>query len=437
MSSRRHLVSIMMLSVIAGCTDNVAPSRQHALRVVQWANTAQPQFAAVGAVSGGMIPNVGLPLFDLQGSPTAQVVVDHSSSATTSGSSLSWSHTVGADSNRLLVVGVAIRNANNRVTAVSFLGAALSFYGAQNNSDNAVRVEMWSLAAPPSGSGTVTVKLSGGAKMVAGAASFSGVDPVAPLRGFVAAGSTGTGTTNPVLADSSASSELVLSALATEGCAGTLTPAAGQTERWSRFYGTAGGDVAGGGSTAPGAGALQVSWTKTRVAKWAIAAAVVKPYMPKRLSLTTYQATFWAVRGQSRSLQINYLSPGSSGKEPFLQLTTSDPTNVPGLGTLAVGDSVLVTVTVDPNAIAVSLEPTGVLFGTPAQLQIWYGGAGGDLNGDGVVNGTDATIESQLLGLWYQEGTSDPWEQIRATQSLPAKSFTAGLPHFSRYAVAW
>jgi hypothetical protein len=344
---------------------------------------------------------------------------------------------VGADSNRLLVVGVAIRNANNHVSSVSYAGEPLAFYAAQNNSDNAVRTEIWYVSAPPSGSGNVTVRLSAGAKMVAGAVSFSGVDPVAPLRGLVSAGSTGTGTTNPQVADSSDVTEVVLSVLATEGCAGSLTPAAGQAQQWTRFYGTAGGDVAGAGSTAPGASALVMSWTKTKIAKWAIAAVVVKPYVPKGLSLTTYNASFWAVRGQSRSLQINYLSPGQSGKSPFLQLTISDPTNVPGLGSLAVGDSVLVTVAVDPKNIAVSLEPTGMLFGTPSQLQIWYGGAGGDLNGDGVVNAEDATIERQLLGMWYQEAATDPWAQIQATQSLLDKSFSAALPHFSKYAVAW
>jgi hypothetical protein len=78
-----------------------------------------------------------------------------------------------------------------------------------------------------------------------------------------------------------------------------------------------------------------------------------------------------------------------------------------------------------------------VLFGTPAQLQFWYGGANGDLNGDGVVNGADATIESQLLGMWYQEGSTNPWTAVSATQSLSTKSFTAALQHFSGYAVSW
>ncbi len=155
------------------------------------------------------------------------------------------------------------------------------------------------------------------------------------------------------------------------------------------------------------------------------------------LSLDQYTASFWAVRGQQRSVQINYLSSTGNTSSPFLRLVTADPAYVPGWGNLAPGDSVLITVTIDPYNIKVSLEPTGLLFGDPAQLQISYGGAGGDLNGDGVVDATDAYIESQLLGLWYREGAASAWTQISATQSLADKSFTSALPHFSEYAVSW
>jgi hypothetical protein len=154
------------------------------------------------------------------------------------------------------------------------------------------------------------------------------------------------------------------------------------------------------------------------------------------LSLDTYQISFWAVRGESRSVVINYKSSIDSEAHPFLQLTTTDPQFVPGVGELAVGDSVLVTVTVDTSKIGVSLEPTGLQFGQPAQLTITYSGANGDLNGDGVVDSTDAKIEAQLLGLWYREADSDPWSKIGATQSLDAKSFSYALPHFCEYDVA-
>jgi hypothetical protein len=155
------------------------------------------------------------------------------------------------------------------------------------------------------------------------------------------------------------------------------------------------------------------------------------------LSLAEYTATFWAVRGQQRLLQINYLSATGDTSAPFLGLAVTDPVYAPGRGDLALGDSVLISVTVDPYSIKVSLQPTGLWFGDPAQMQISYAGAGGDLNGDGVVDSTDAYIESHLLGMRYRESVDSPWASIPATQSLSVKSFTSALPHFSEYAVSW
>lgn len=158
--------------------------------------------------------------------------------------------------------------------------------------------------------------------------------------------------------------------------------------------------------------------------------------MTPPLSLDQYTVSFWAVRGEARSVEINYSSSIDSAVHPFLSLTTTDPAFVPGVGELAVGDSVLITVTVDTSKIGVRLEPSGLQFGEASQLKIWYGGAGGDLNGDGVADSADAEIEAKLLGLWYREVSDEPWTQVPASQSLDEKSFTYSLPHFCEYAIA-
>jgi hypothetical protein len=101
-----------------------------------------------------------------------------------------------------------------------------------------------------------------------------------------------------------------------------------------------------------------------------------------------------------------------------------------------VGDSVLITVTVDTTKIGVTLEPSGLQFGAPADLQVWYGGAAGDMNGDGVADSADAVLEANVLGLWYREGQADSWTDVPAVQSLEEKSFTYSLPHFCEYAIA-
>jgi hypothetical protein len=151
------------------------------------------------------------------------------------------------------------------------------------------------------------------------------------------------------------------------------------------------------------------------------------------ISLDSYQVSFWAVRGESRSVRINYLDAQGGNQHPFLEFSTSDPKTLPDSSELAPGDSVLITVHIDTTNLGVRFEPTGLAFGERARLQIWYGGAAGDLNGDAVVDSVDANIEAQLLGVWYREGGDEPWSPIPSDQRLSDNSFAVALPHFSEY----
>jgi hypothetical protein len=159
-------------------------------------------------------------------------------------------------------------------------------------------------------------------------------------------------------------------------------------------------------------------------------------YLARPVNLEQKHVSFWAVRGESRSVQINYKGRRNEDPRPFLLLTTTDPRFVPGIGELAMGDSVLITVKVDTRKLKVTLQPTGLQFGDPGRLTLWYSGAGDDLNGDGNSDVTDETIEDNDLGLFYREDHRHPWTQLAATQSVVEKSFTYDIPHFSDYAVA-
>src|SRR5436190_23891815 len=61
------------------------------------------------------------------------------------------------------------------------------------------------------------------------------------------------------------------------------------------------------------------------------------------LSLDQQQVTFWAVRGESRTVEINYSSSIDTETHPFLLLTTTDPQLDPLLGELAMRSSVPIT----------------------------------------------------------------------------------------------
>jgi len=166
------------------------------------------------------------------------------------------------------------------------------------------------------------------------------------------------------------------------------------------------------------------------------------------LALDAYKVGFWAVRGQHRYVQINYrttlentfsLSADTKIESPFLRLDVDEPVLRPDGSAIAVGDSVFVTVYVDPTDMVVYLLPHGLQFGNTEfnTLQIWYDGAGPDLNTDGLVNTADVYIEQELLGLWYQATLGAPWTLLESEQSHSEDWFWTGLWHFSGYAVSW
>jgi hypothetical protein len=140
--------------------------------------------------------------------------------------------------------------------------------------------------------------------------------------------------------------------------------------------------------------------------------------------LDTYEASVWTEEGKGNSLSIDYIDQGSS-----------KPDGEP----LQKGDSVLITATVDTVAMAVRFGPAGLQFAgpNPPQLMMWYSGANGDLNGDGVVDETDDEIERKHLGMWYQEVEGADWERIKAKHSPNEDWLSAKVRHFSGFAIAY
>ena len=155
------------------------------------------------------------------------------------------------------------------------------------------------------------------------------------------------------------------------------------------------------------------------------------------IGLDTYVVHFWAVRGEERTVQINYTDAAGAAESPYVRFAVSDPVHRPNGSPIAVGDSVLLTVSVNPTDIAVYLEPSGLTFGTPAELQMWYGGAKDDLNGDGTVDGTDHEIQTTQLGMAWTEDIGLSWETHPAEHDVAAEWFHALLQHFSGYAISW
>ena len=190
---------------------------------------------------------------------------------------LTFSHTVGSGSNRILILCISLRDGNVVVNNATYAATALTNLGVVNAGGNQNRTEIWFLKAPPTGTASVVVNLSQSKRIIATAISFTGVNQTTPLA-FASAASTGGGSTSASVTVTSAPGQLVLDTVSANGDADTLTLGAGQTERWNTAsgIGTA-GNARGGGSTEPGAASVTMSWTLGVSKPWSIGAVSLIP----------------------------------------------------------------------------------------------------------------------------------------------------------------
>ncbi len=156
---------------------------------------------------------------------------------------------------------------------------------------------------------------------------------------------------------------------------------------------------------------------------------------PSAPPLETYQVSFWARHDRETNVAVNYTSG-----EPYLRFRipkfglkwTPDGARVQG------SDSVLVTLTLDPVKLAVSFQPSGLVFSDvfAAQLAIYYENANPDLNGDGVVNLTDWVLKLRL-GIWGNSDRSPRWFKVGSRNNTSQQFVAGSIYHFSLYAVSY
>ncbi len=225
----------------------------------------------------GVVPHVVL-----DGTPT-------SGTGAANATSLSFAHTTGTGSDRLLLVGVSWNcgSTDRGISSVTFTpsgGSAIPltevFTQIAGSSSSGGRYSaIYRLLDPPSGvTGTVTATFSGAVQYgsVAGAADFAGVDQTTPL-GAPGGGASTSGSAPTVTLTGLNGSELVFDNVF-QGAAGgaqTLTPGAGQTSRWNT---SSSGTCAAASTKQATGGSVTMSWTATPGASyWAIAAVPINP----------------------------------------------------------------------------------------------------------------------------------------------------------------
>jgi hypothetical protein len=201
------------------------------------------------------------------------------SSKSNSANSLTFSHTTGTGSDRILIVSVGIQfPGTTTINSVTYNAIALTRLSA--NVKATIAVEMWYLIAPPSGAHNVVISLSGATAVTGGSQSFNNVDPSSPFGTTVS--NSGNGTTASVVV-SSAVNQMVVDAVITAFNA--VTVGAGQTQN----YNQATTNNKGAGSMEAGAASVTMSWTFTNDT-WALTASPLKPATVLPISLYSFNA---------------------------------------------------------------------------------------------------------------------------------------------------
>jgi hypothetical protein len=151
--------------------------------------------------------------------------------------------------------------------------------------------------------------------------------------------------------------------------------------------------------------------------------------------------TFYAVRGQDREGRIFFLAPDGSPGEEFVRLKIGSATLLarPDGSPVAAGDSVLITMrVVDPALLLVEFQPSGLVFNPaePAELEMRFGQADDDLNGDGRQDSEDEALISSL-GIWKQELPGLPFIRLDSSLFTSLTSCDTKITGFTRYALAY
>jgi len=197
--------------------------------------------------------------------------------------SVSWSHTTGSGSNRIMIVGVSIRTTTVSVSGITYGAQSLTFIRADTHSDGSVRSELWYLIAPTSGTATVTVTLSGTSRATGGSCTYTGVAQTSPIDAN-AGGFGKSGSPSQSVTVNTANSWL-LGHIAVTGSGKTITSeGSGQTIRWDQV--TSGGTAADhnrghGSDKGPvSTGSQSMSWGLSGSENYAISVVAFKRASP-------------------------------------------------------------------------------------------------------------------------------------------------------------
>jgi hypothetical protein len=153
-------------------------------------------------------------------------------------------------------------------------------------------------------------------------------------------------------------------------------------------------------------------------------------------ALQSTTVSFYAIKGVDSEIRVRF----QNGEDylrfrVFANSLALRPNGTP----IATGDSLLITIIItDPTKLAADFQPAGLKFSpsAPARLQFEFGEADKDLNDDGVVNGTDASLIPQI-STWRQESAGAPWVKVNSVVEIELNEVQANISGFTGYALAY
>jgi uncharacterized repeat protein (TIGR01451 family) len=360
------------------------------------------------------------------GRAAGAIALDATSLSVGTNTTFTFAHTVGVGMDRVLIVNVAVYNANKNVTACTYNGVALTRLGFLDggSGSNDRRMEMWRLTNPPIGTANVAVTFSSSAKAVIGAASFFGVNQTTPNGSFV---SNEASTNLATLTVSSAASELVIDCMAVQGNAATATVGTGQAQLWNDYSRSNGGAVVGCSSTEPGAASVTMTWNLSGIDYWVIGAVALKPavrpFQPDAMvklsteANTAYLYDYWYENPVS--LQVKSQSVLATVAATYNIRFDNDGTNSDRLVITGTGSSSAFTVQyLDAGNTDRTAAVTGSGYTTPVMAAgantVWT------VNVTPIANGTAGGVTCTVDVTAASQGDATKTDQVRAQTTCTA-----------------
>lgn len=229
--------------------------------------------------SGNMIVGIAASIERKEASGAPAITYDTATSGTsaTAGTTLSWSHTVASQSNRVLVVGVTAEHTSSscQASSVSYGSQAMTKITQSVAGTSTYQCSsLWYLLAPTAGTANVTVTYQSSiTNKTAGAVGLYNVNQAAPdasSSSFNNGGATSTSVTTV------AANSWVVDVFGSGQAVGDLAAGTGQTGRWTRDSGST---QSSGMSTKSVAspGSTSITWSQTGINR---SAAVVAAFAP-------------------------------------------------------------------------------------------------------------------------------------------------------------